>query len=216
MTVWKKIKIRSQAEQSSMNIGIFGGAFNPVHNGHLHLLNELYNATSVEKLLVIPTANPPHKSNSDLISGEHRINMLKLALNEIGNNGNVEISTIEFESEEKSYTHSTLKKLQKIYPNDSFLLFVGSDQLFNFQKWYKCYEILQMAKLVAITREEAEHQKAVDFLNESGLPNVEFLPLEPVVVSSTEIRNRVKNGESIEGLVPKAVAEYIKDNNLYV
>lgn len=199
-----------------MNIGIFGGAFNPIHNGHLHLLEELYSATNVDKLLVIPTANPPHKSDNGLVSGEHRINMLKLALVECNYKNNIEISTIEFESEEKSYTHSTLKKLQKIYPNDSFLLFVGSDQLFNFQKWYKYAEILEMAKLVAITREDAEYQRALDFLNECKLTNVELMPSNPVVVSSTEIRNRVKNNESIEGLVPKAVEEYIKDNNLYV
>lgn len=204
-----------------MNIGIFGGAFNPVHNGHLHLIDELYRSLSalkggIDKLLVIPTANPPHKSSNGLISGEHRIAMLELAIKELEYARNVEISRIELESEEKSYTYLTLTKLRKIYPNDNFILFIGSDQLFNFQKWYRYEEILKLAEVCAITREECERQAVADFLNQNkDLAGVNALIAKPVVVSSTDIRNRVANGESIDGLVPQSVAQYIKDNNLY-
>lgn len=199
-----------------MNIAIFGGAFNPVHSGHIHLVDELCGLNSFDKVLLIPTANPPHKSSSGLISGEHRINMLNLAFSDFDN---VEISTIEFESTEKSYTYHTLEKLKKLYPNDTLTLLIGSDQLFNFDKWYKYDEILKLADVQAITREESQRQAVADFLNsnkDNDLSKITVLVAKPVVVSSTEIRNRVKNGESIADLVPKSVEEYIKDNNLYV
>lgn len=200
-----------------MNIGIFGGAFNPVHNGHLHLIDELYSSLSnIDKLLIIPTANPPHKSSNGLISGEHRIAMLELAIKELEYANNIEISKIELESEEKSYTYLTLTKLRKIYPNDNFILFIGSDQLFNFQKWYRYEDILKLAEVKAIIRLESEQQAVQDFLNENkDLSGMSLVLAKPVVVSSTDVRNRVVNGDSIDGLVPQSVAQYIKDNNLY-
>jgi nicotinate-nucleotide adenylyltransferase len=210
-----------------MNIGIFGGAFNPVHNGHLHLIDLLTriapNQKNIDKLIIVPTANPPHKSSDSLISGEHRINMLKLAVFDDSNYttqlaDKIEISTIEFESEEKSYTYNTLKKFKKMYPNDEFFLFMGSDQFLNFHKWYKYDEIQKLAKISAITRNEKEQELVRQYMLEhkNDVFNAGAMVAKPVVVSSTEIRQRVKNGESIESLVPKAVADYIKENNLYV
>lgn len=204
-----------------MNIGIFGGAFNPIHNGHLHLIDLL--SDKIDKLIVIPTANPPHKSNVDLISGEHRINMLKLAIFENSNiepalSNKIEISTIEFESEEKSYTYNTLKKLKAIYPNDNLFLFMGSDQLLNFHRWYMYKEIQELATIIAITRNESEQEAFNDYLAEhkSDVFNADTVIANPVVVSSTEIRNKVKASEDISTLVPNEVEKYIKDNNLYV
>lgn len=202
-----------------MNIAIFGGAFNPVHNGHIYLVSELSRINNTvdpfDKIILIPTANPPHKSNAGLISGEHRINMLNLAFADYDN---VEISTIEFESKEKSYTYHTLKKLKEQYPNDDLTLLIGSDQLFNFNKWYKYDEILTLADVQAITREECQRQAVADFLDENKdneLSKISVLVAKPVVVSSTEIRDRVMAGESISDLVPASVEQYIKDNNLY-
>ena len=211
-----------------MNIGIFGGAFNPIHNGHLNLINCLTRITpdlqSIDRLILIPTANPPHKTSEGLISGEHRINMIKLAVFDNDNYDaeladRIEISTIEFESSEKSYTYNTLKKLKKLYPDDKFFLFMGSDQVLNFQKWYKYKKILELAEVSAITRNEREQETLRSFLLENQndlMQRVSIMVAKPVVVSSTEIRSRVKNGEDISALVPKAVERYIMDNNLYV
>lgn len=209
-----------------MNIGIFGGAFNPVHNGHLHLINQLirFALNGIDKLIVVPTAVPPHKDSLDLISGEHRINMLKLAVFDNNNYDveiahKIEISTIEFESHKKSYTYNTLKKLKRIYPNDNFFLFMGSDQILNFQKWYKYKKILKLAEVMAITRNENEQETVRQFLLENQedlMHKVSIMVAKPTVVSSTEIRNKVKSGESIKGLVPDSVEAYIKENKLYV
>ena len=110
-----------------MRIGIFGGAFNPVHNGHLHLIDSLSrfpmypSMQPVDKILIIPTANPPHRSSDGFADGNDRINMLRLALED---NTKAEVSTIEFELRGKSYTFNTLKALRKLYPNDEFYLFI--------------------------------------------------------------------------------------------
>lgn len=211
-----------------MNIGIFGGAFNPVHNGHLHLINLLIrlapNQKPFDKLIIIPTANPPHKSSRGLISGLHRINMLRLATENKDNfdidiSGKIEISTIEFESGEKSYTYNTLKKLKRLYPDDDLYLLMGSDQILSFQQWYKYKKILKLAQVVAITRNENEQEAVRQFLSDNQgdlLNRVSVLVAKPVVVSSTQIRSMVKNGEDISDLVPKEVEAYIKENNLYV
>ena len=188
-----------------MRIGIYGGAFNPIHNGHLHLLDTLYRAQTpfggLDKLLIVPTANPPHKSAGDLIPATHRIAMIRLAVESLPCADKIEISTIELESREKSYTYTTLVKLKELYPNGEFILFIGSDQLFDFQKWYRYQDILKLAQVRAITRQECQRQAV--------------LVAKPVVVSSTQIRQRVAQGERIADLVPAAVADYIQEKGLY-
>ena len=203
-----------------MRIGIYGGAFNPMHNGHLHLLDTLYRAEvpfgGLDKVLIVPTANPPHKSGADLIPAAHRIAMIRLAVASLPYADKIEISTIELESRAKSYTYTTLVKLRELYPNGEFVLFIGSDQLFDFQKWYRYRDILKLAQVRAITRQERQRQAVADFLTQNkDLAGIHALVAKPVVVSSTEIRQRVARGESIANLVPPGVADYIKEKGLY-
>ena len=185
-----------------LRIGIYGGAFNPIHNGHLHLLDTLYRAQTpfggLDKLLIVPTANPPHKSAGDLIPATHRIAMIRLAVESLPCADKIEISTIELESRGKSYTYTTLVKLKEIYPNGEFVLFIGSDQLFDFQKWYRYQDILKLAQVRAITRQECQRQAVADFLTRNkDLAGISVLVAKPVVVSSTQIRQRVAQGERI-------------------
>ncbi len=207
-----------------MKIGIFGGAFNPVHNGHLHLMDSLVQANGIDRLIVIPTADPPHKTNENFVSAEDRFNMLSLALHNRDHfAGNItdktEISDIEFRLKGKSYTYHTLTELKKMYPDDSFYLFMGSDQFLSFKKWYKYQEILKLAKVVGLVREDGEHEKMRKFLTE----NTDTLPPDricidiarPLVISSSDIREKIKNGESIAGLVPENVEKYIAEKRLY-
>lgn len=207
-----------------MRIGIFGGAFNPVHNGHLHLMEEICRFSQIDKLLLIPTANPPHKTGEDFADAADRFNMLSLAVSSRDNfsfdiRDKIEISDIEFTLEGKSYTYNTLKKLKEIYPDDMFVLMMGSDQLFSFKSWYKYESILKLACISAVTREELERERVGQFLadNKTIFPDgsVEVLTANPVVVSATEIRDRVRNNESIAYLVPPEVEKYIFEKGLY-
>lgn len=197
-----------------MNIGIFGGAFNPVHKGHLDLAYSYYDELKLDKLIFIPTAIPPHKANEYLVSGTDRINMLKLALKDTP----FEISTIEFERKTKSYTFDTLNLLKKEYPNDTFFLIIGADQFLSFDKWYRYKDILEMATLCTCAREsDAERQSIVEFSKKLGISDSFHLSSKKVIkVSSSEIRERIKNKQDISHLVLPSVQAYIKENKLYV
>ena len=140
-----------------MKIGIFGGAFNPVHNGHLNIADAFYEDLKLDKMLLIPTANPPHKSGAGLLSGDDRINMLRLAIE----NKPYEIATIEFERNDKSYTYNTLLELKRLYPEADLFLIIGADQIINFEKWYRYSDILDMVTLCASARESEEEKQII-------------------------------------------------------
>ncbi len=197
-----------------MNIGIFGGAFNPVHNGHMHLLGCYFEALELDRVILIPTADPPHKSSDGLISEEHRINMLSIACQ---GDDRIEISDIEFKLKGKSYTYNTLLELKKIYPDDRLFLIIGSDQYLYFQNWYRAEDILGMVTVVTAAREKKEYQTLIDFRDRNeNMKNTVISTAKAVPVSSSQIRTGIKNGENIASLLPQGVYKYIMDNNLYV
>ena len=198
-----------------MRIGIFGGAFNPVHNGHINLAKSYFESLSLDKLLIVPTANPPHKTAVGLASEDDRLNMLSLAFKDMDK---VELSDIEFQREEKSYTYDTIKELRKIYPNDELFLIIGDDQFLSFDKWYKYKDLLSEVVLCTAAREENKREEIIDFAETllSKNQNYFLADFEPVVVSSSEIREKIKKNEDISALVPAEVSEYVKDKGLYI
>lgn len=199
-----------------MKIGLFGGSFNPVHNGHINIAKRYIEHLQLDKILFIPTALPPHKTSAHLIDGSHRINMLNLAFADLDN---MQVSDIEFTLKEKSYTFNTVTLLKQLYPDDDFYLIIGSDQFFNFKSWYKYQELLEMVTLCTASRIESEYDRLVHFAkNDDVISKCKYIISSfPVVeVSSSQIRAMIKNGECISHLVPNSVDNYIKDNNLYV
>lgn len=196
-----------------MRIGIFGGAFNPVHNGHLNIADAFYEDLKLDKMLLIPTANPPHKSGAGLLSGDDRINMLRLAIE----NKPYEISTIEFERNDKSYTYNTLLELKRLYPEADLFLIIGSDQIINFEKWYRYSDILDMVTLCASAREsEEEKQIIIKSAQRLGIQDRFYMSGRAVLrVSSSEIRDKIKNGSDVSKLLPKKVFDYISEKGLY-
>lgn len=197
-------------------IGVFGGAFNPVHNGHINLALHYLNEFELDKILFIPTASPPHKSDDDFAPKEDRINMLSLAISSFDK---FEISDIEFKLKGKSYTYLTLSELKKIYKNAEFYLIIGADQMLHFDKWYKYKEILSIVTLCTSAREnEKEKAEILSFASRlDGLDMNKFkLLTSPVLkVSSSEIRQKIKDGEDFSSLVPKKVYDYIIKRRIY-
>ena len=196
-----------------MKIGIFGGAFNPVHNGHLNIADAFYEDLKLDKMLLIPTANPPHKSGAGLLSSDDRINMLRLAIE----NKPYEISTIEFERNDKSYTYNTLLELKRLYPEADLFLIIGADQIINFEKWYRYSDILDMVTLCASAREsEEEKQIIIKSAQRLGIQDRFYMSGRAVLrVSSSEIRDKIKNGSDVSKLLPKKVFDYISEKGLY-
>lgn len=195
-----------------MKTGIFGGAFNPVHNGHLALAEQYKKELSLDRIIFIPTANPPHKSSNGLIDGKHRINMLELCVGE-----NQIVSDIEFMRDGKSYTYLTICELKENYPDDEFYLIVGADQFFYFEKWYKFEEILSACTVVTAAREKNQYVEMLDFKNEHPkLKDVVVSEFDVIDISSSQIRDMIKNGEDVSCYIPESVNRYIKEHRLYV
>lgn len=193
-----------------IKIGIFGGAFNPIHKGHVNMANEAFADLKLDKMLIIPTGNPPHK-NCPEVSFEDRMEMCRLAFNE---NAKFEISDIEGKSSKKSYTINTVRALKKKYPeNTMFYLLIGGDMLFYFEKWYRYEALLGECKVVAVARENSEYSDMVEYASEIG--RIKVLNLSVTEVSSTEIREKIFTGSDVSGLVPEKVLEYIEEKKLY-
>ena len=193
-----------------MEVGIYGGTFNPVHLGHIHLLRAVMETGWLDELLVMPDRTPPHKEAPGLIDGEKRAEMLSLALE--GMKG-VRLSRLELESEGKSYTYLTLRRMKELFPNDRFSLIMGADMLLSFDKWRRWEEILENASLIAAARDEGEYERLLEKAAQLGKTRV--LKITPLPISSTDVRLAVKQGRSLSGLVPEAVEAYIRQNHLY-
>ena len=133
-----------------MKIGVFGGTFNPIHNGHIRLAELYHKELGLDKIIVIPTNIPPHKSAENVVSSVDRLNMLNLAFEQYPF---VEISDIELNMSGKSYTVNTISALKEIYPNDDLYLIVGGDMFLCFESWREYKKILSMCTLCSAPRE---------------------------------------------------------------
>ena len=198
-----------------MRLGIFGGAFNPVHNGHINLAKSYLNSLNLDKLLIIPTGNPPHRDAAGLADGKSRLDMLSLAFDDVDK---IEVSDIEFQRKEKSYTYETVKEIRKLYADAEIFLIIGADQFLSFDKWYRYEDLLKDVVLCTAAREENMRDAIENYANVllGGKYNYFLADFNPIVVSSSEIREKLIKHEDISHLVPEKVYKYIKDKELYI
>ncbi len=204
----------------SVKTGIFGGAFNPPHNGHVNLAVEAARQLKLRRLIIIPTFESPHKSTKLAPFGQ-RMEMCERAFpKEIDlENGIIcktEISDIERHMGGVSYTINTIRELQKREPKSRFYLLIGGDMLYSFDTWFKYESILKEAEVCAAARGGDNYTDMLEFANEMG--RIKVLPMDIVDVSSTQVREVAANGgdiSEISALVPKAVADYIAEHGLY-
>ena len=192
-----------------MKTGIFGGTFNPFHNGHLSLLVRMREELSLDRVLVIPTALPPHKDGSPVVEGFHRLEMCRLAVKDLEN---VFVSDMEISRGGQSYTVATLRQLHTEYPNDEFYFMMGGDSYLMMDTWFCADEIYRLATAVGIAREEGEEEKMLARmleLEKEGKHTIVVKCDSPVEVSSTDYR------ENLTDAVPSDVQDYIVQNGLY-
>ncbi|MBR2452893.1 MAG: nicotinate-nucleotide adenylyltransferase [Clostridia bacterium] len=198
-----------------MRIGIFGGTFNPPHNGHIHLAKEALRKAALDKMIFIPCAIPPHKPNLEIPSGEHRLNMVRLA---IGEDERFSVSDIEIEAGGKSYTAKTLETLEEIYPDDRLCFIVGADSLCEMETWFCPGEIFKRAEIVVAMRggmKERFLDAAIDLLRQKYNADITKISMTEMEISSSEIRDRIRKGESIADMVNKEVIDYIEKTQIY-
>jgi len=184
----KKLKANSQKL-----IAIFGGSFNPIHNGHIAIAKAILEQRALDEVwLMVSPQNPLKRDDSDLLADNLRLEMAQKALKSVEG---VKACDYEFHLPKPSYTWNTLQHLSIDYPDHTFLLLVGGDNWAHFERWRHWKDILRHYDTIVYPRD-----------NHLGTIDVPLLP-----VSSTEIRRRVKSGESLDGLVPESIIPMVKE-----
>lgn len=198
-----------------MRLGIFGGTFNPIHSGHIELVKHFAELAELDKVLLIPTKIPPHKLSPELLSGEVRLRMCSLA---VEGESKIEVSDLELRREGHSYTIDTLKALEKMYEGAQLYLIMGADMLLCLDTWRDYRGILERCVICAAARNGRTAQELRQKARALEIPDSRVIISDEdiITVSSTQIRENIKKGSSIKGLVPDAVADYILENKLYV
>ena len=198
------------------SIAILGGSFNPVHYGHLKMAEAAMETGLFSQVLFVPTGTPYHKEQKDILPFSMRLKLLELA---ISTYQDFALSAIEGERAGNSYTIDTVRQLLEQNPEHRYSLLIGTDQFLSLRSWH---EIDELAKLVDfyIANRNGE-MKCSTFLQEKDALekelslSCELLSMPAIDISSTEIRKRLKEGLSIQGMLPKAVEEYIVKEGLY-
>lgn len=198
-------------------IGVFGGTFNPVHLGHLVMAQDAQESFALDEVLWMPAGQPPHKLGAETVSGEHRLAMIERALQD---HPTFRISDLELRRGGVSFTVDTMRQLQMEQPGVDWHFIIGADTLLELSTWREIGALLGLCRFVTIARPGAGLDRQQP--ERLGLPlDAARRLLEDVVtghligISSSEIRQRIRQGKSIRYLVPPGVADYIARRNLY-
>ena len=197
-------------------IGLLGGTFDPVHNGHMILAENALSQLRLDSVILLVSPDPPHKQDKTISAFQKRFDMARLAAE--GKEG-IYVSDYETHLPTPSYTAQTLENLRQQYPCDKFYFIIGEDSLDNIEKWYRPADVMAMSELIVAVREENFDSRTIEeqmtYLKNRYNAVIHLLKSGYVNISSTEIRNDVKKGNSIEDAVPSKVAEYIWKEKLY-
>lgn len=196
-------------------VGIFGGTFNPIHNGHLMIAENACRQFQLEQIVFMPTGHAPHKAYMGADMSSHRIHMTELA---IDGHPSFTISCRELENERVSYTYQTLCRLNAEYPDTEFYFILGADSLFDFHLWRHPEIICREAIILAAARDNLDAAKLdaqIASLTEQYGGRIYRIRMENYCISSREIRERIAAGLSVSEMVPPCVMHYIEENRLY-
>ena len=197
-------------------IGIMGGTFDPIHYGHLVTAEAAREKFCLDKVIFVPSGNPPHKKNKEISPGIDRVNMTVLAT---ANNPFFEVSDIELKRDGYTYTVDTLKEFIKIYgENTRFYFITGADAVMEILTWKDVSTILKLCRIVSAYRPGSDINKfrsMVDELERVHRSNIHLIEVPALAILATEIRERVKSGMTIKYLLPEKVERYVLEKGLY-
>lgn len=195
-----------------MKTGLFGGTFDPIHNGHLKLAQFAKNRLELDRIICIPSGDPPHKTDKKVTEKHHRLAMVEEALKDT----DIEISAWEINRKEKSYSVDLIKHFAKEYPDDELYFIIGADSFYDLPTWWHYRELLGLCRFVVVARPDTDKEALLTrFDGTEKPPRVFFLDDLLMDISSTKIREMVKEGKDISHLVPKPVVHYINNHGLY-
>lgn len=197
-------------------IAILGGTFNPVHVGHVEIAQAVLKARpEVEQLVCMPNYIPAYKENAAIVDGAMRMEMLRLAMKQIPR---MMVSDFELRRKGYTYTVDTLTQLRQLYPEMQIAFVIGDDSLFQLHKWHEFKRLAELCEILVVARgEQREEIEAYirTFCAKYPAFRISYVDMPHVTVSSSEIRARIAKGESIQGLVPDKVLQYIETHALY-
>ncbi|MBT4760136.1 MAG: nicotinate (nicotinamide) nucleotide adenylyltransferase [Bdellovibrionaceae bacterium] len=216
-------------DQKANKIGIFGGYFNPIHNGHLNAMLSIKHEMDLERIKVIPARETPLRQNIEGPSAEQRLKMVELGLHDYQDF--LEIDEIELNRDGVSYTIDTLMQLKETLNNENLFLIIGADQFYNFDQWKDYQDIISQVNLVVTTRpgyslpftkdEFPEGLKKYIEVFEGKLAllstgkSIQFVRLKDIDVSASDIRKRLRSGKSVDRFLVPEVEKFIRDENLF-
>ena len=199
-----------------LRVGIYGGTFAPIHNGHIVAARAFMEQMKLDYMFIIPTGTPPHKQIDRSDDPLFRLRMCELAFEGVDG---VVISDCEIKRGGRSYTYDTLKEFSR--PDTRLFFMCGTDMVLSFDRWYKFEEIFKLCYPVYVRRENDPIMtqrivaKITEYYEKYGVM-FRRIVTEPIELSSTQIRTSVAEGKCITGLVPPKVEKFIYDNGLYV
>lgn len=197
-----------------MKIGLFGGTFDPIHIGHMILMENVINNLDLDKIYVLPNSNPPHKLENKKTALNLR---LKMVNETIKDNPKLEINDYDYRDNEIHYTFNTINYFKKSYPNDEFFFIMGEDSFLDIEKWKNYKEILK-ENLIIFKRYSNKNFSLISKINQVRKYNKNIYLIDNIAldISSTLIRDLVKENKSIRYLVNDEVINIIKEEKLYV
>jgi nicotinate-nucleotide adenylyltransferase len=191
-----------------MKIGLYFGTFNPIHIGHLIIANHMAENTDLDQIWMVVTPHNPHKKKNTLLEDYHRLHMVHLATEDFPK---IQPSDIEFKLPQPNYTVNTLAHLQEKFPKHEFSLLMGEDNLNSLHKW-KNYEVILENHAIYVYPRVNSGEIDEQFINHSKIHRVAAPVIE---LSSTFIRESIKNGKNVVPMFPNKVWEYVEHNNFY-
>ena len=198
------------------SIAILGGTFNPIHNAHIMMAETVYNTFHPEKVIIMPNYQTYYKQGASAVDVNYRIDMIDLAISDYPY---MESSDLELRRGGITYTIDTIKELRDIYPDKKIYFIIGGDSLAWLDKWVKADELFKLTTFIAFSRHDISYDKAV--LEKERIlalyPYADIIVMEEQVpdISSSYIREAIKSGDSVEGMLPESLIEYIVSNSLY-
>ncbi|MBQ8983728.1 MAG: nicotinate-nucleotide adenylyltransferase [Lachnospiraceae bacterium] len=197
-------------------VGIMGGTFNPIHNGHLILAKEAYYQYDLDYVYVMPNKLPAYKNPSDIVDVIHRETMVRLAIREYPY---MIYSELELNRGGKTYTIDTLRELHLSYPDETYYFIMGGDSLATLHLWYQYEEILQETAILCARRDEQDTDALYEVRKEllKVYPNavIDFLDTPDIPISSSLLRKRIASGLDVSSWIPESVYHYIHEHHLY-
>ena len=197
-------------------VGIMGGTFNPIHLAHTEMAKVCLRQQDLDKILFMPSKNPPHKKDKSIWPENERAVMVKLAVSEYDK---FVFSDFELQRKGTTYTADTLRLLQEENPDDNYYFIMGADSLLYLDKWYRPQEILKRAVILAIGRDGSTpdelKEKRKELIKQYDKADIRFVHMRQMDISSSMIREGIAHGENMEKYLDKEVWNYINENGLY-